>query len=118
MELIQDILTGNALSWQKETFCPSVPQSVCVQLYLLPMLRVAKSFVAGSVKVPILKYACVPFQPFLPPVNVFLVLLCSRSSLYPLCPLSKLAEIGVMGAASSVCNTVGAFETALDLLRR
>ncbi|CAM9907938.1 unnamed protein product [Ascophyllum nodosum] len=40
-----------------------------------------------------------------------------RSNLYPLCPLSKLAEIGVMGAASSVCNTVGGFETALDLLR-
>ncbi|CAM9458784.1 unnamed protein product [Laminaria digitata] len=28
-----------------------------------------------------------------------------------------MAEIGVMGATSSVCNTVGAFETALDLLR-
>ncbi|CAM9542021.1 unnamed protein product [Scytosiphon promiscuus] len=40
-----------------------------------------------------------------------------RSSQYPLCPLSKLAEIGVMGSASSVCNTMGAFETALDLLR-
>eukprot|EP00752_Nemacystus_decipiens_P003010 g2792.t1 len=40
-----------------------------------------------------------------------------RSSQYPLCPLSKLAEIGVMGSASSVCNTVGAFDTALDLLR-
>eukprot|EP00903_Cladosiphon_okamuranus_P009187 g8774.t2 len=40
-----------------------------------------------------------------------------RSSQYPLCPLSKLAEIGVMGSGSSVCNTVGAFDTALDLLR-
>ncbi|CAM9900091.1 unnamed protein product [Hapterophycus canaliculatus] len=40
-----------------------------------------------------------------------------RSSQYPLCPLSKLAEIGVMGSASSVCNTMGAFDTALDLLR-
>ncbi|CAM9626082.1 unnamed protein product [Ectocarpus sp. 4 AP-2014] len=41
----------------------------------------------------------------------------SRSSQYPLCPLSKLAEIGVMGAASAVCKTMGAFDTALDLLR-
>lgn len=41
-----------------------------------------------------------------------------RSSQYPLCPPSKMAEIGVMGATSMVCNTVGAFETALDLLRR
>ncbi|CAB1110770.1 unnamed protein product [Ectocarpus sp. CCAP 1310/34] len=40
-----------------------------------------------------------------------------RSSQYPLCPLSKLAEIGVMGAASAVCKTMGAFDTALDLLR-
>ncbi|CAM9877162.1 unnamed protein product, partial [Discosporangium mesarthrocarpum] len=37
---------------------------------------------------------------------------------YPLCPPSKLAESGVMGAGSSaVCSSAEAFETALDLLR-